>query len=285
MIGDGRFALLREGDLRRTPAGGPTGTCADAPCDAGRPPTKPARRPPVAAKEPVADRGPGSGPAKGKRIGAAGWNRTSDPQLRRLVLYPLSYSRARAGNDSPIAAGRDRARMTASRDPVSRPLPAAGRRGCSAGAAATSSPARGNCDAARTRNARRSPQGRLPHRHRRDGRGLPGARHAPGSRRRVEGAPARARGGSRAPAAVPAGGPGRLDPQPPEHRVDLRHRLAGRLRLHRDGVRRRRDARSPDPQGRDAARTGARDRDPRHATRSPRLTPQGSSTATSSRGT
>ena len=28
-----------------------------------------------------------------EQAGAAGWNRTSDPWLRRPILYPLSYSR------------------------------------------------------------------------------------------------------------------------------------------------------------------------------------------------
>ena len=30
---------------------------------------------------------------RGMKSGAAGWNRTSDPWLRRPILYPLSYSR------------------------------------------------------------------------------------------------------------------------------------------------------------------------------------------------
>ena len=35
--------------------------------------------------------------------GAPGWNRTSDPQLRRLMLYPTEL-RARAEETSPVYA-------------------------------------------------------------------------------------------------------------------------------------------------------------------------------------
>ena len=50
------------------------------------------------------------GPVK---AGAAGWNRTSDPWLRRPILYPLSYSRAvwvlrKSGKDTGFRSGSPR---------------------------------------------------------------------------------------------------------------------------------------------------------------------------------
>ena len=69
-------------------------------------------------------------------------------------------------------------------------------------------------------------------------------RPAPRPRRRGQGALARLRDRSHVRRAVPPGGPGGREPEPPEHRRGLRLGRGRRHLLHRDGVRRRSHARA-----------------------------------------
>ena len=76
---------------------------------------------------------------------------------------------------------------------------------------------------------------------RRDGRGLPGYRHASQPRRRAQGPARRPGPRCRSPATVRAGGPGRLSDRAPEHRRHLRRERGRRAHVHRDGTRPRRE--------------------------------------------
>ena len=124
-------------------------------------------------------------------------------------------------------------------------------------------------------------RGAVADRPRRDGRGLPGARHQAWPQGRGEAAPARAHQQRRRGPALRAGSARRLVAQPSEHRHDLRDWRPARAPLPRHGVRRRavagRDGRPP----RRRRRAGAHRRAAR-AGRSRWRTRRGSCTATSS---
>ena len=98
---------------------------------------------------------------------------------------------------------------------------------------------------------------------------------------RAEGAVPRVRARAVVRRAVPARGAGRREPQPPQHRRDLRLGPGGRHVLHRDGVRRRPIAARPHPR-RGAARRRARPprSPPRSRRRSRSRTATASCTAT-----
>ena len=108
----------------------------------------------------------------------------------------------------------------------------------------------------------RSVRGALPDRCRRDGRGLSRPRPAPRPRGRDQGAACRPDGRRGSPPAIRPGGARRLRAEPPEHRDDLRDRVGGRDRLHRDGVRPGTEPRRDDPEAGDAARRGPACLDP-----------------------
>ena len=126
--------------------------------------------------------------------------------------------------------------------------------------------------------ARAVPRARPPRRGR-HGRGLPRPRPAAGPRGRDQGAPAERMADERR-RALRAGGPGRLRPQPSQHRHHPRDRVRGRHSTSSSWSTCRARAWTAHPPAGDAARRGAADRDPDRGRARPGPRARASSTGT-----